>query len=108
MDHWRCWKENYMNKNNYCFINPANHSYYNITIPQYETWANIISSNKATLQCPSIKLLHFWEQEQGSINHLSYQPTRQSAIQEAKSTMEYLAKMQAHMQEQMMQQRMFD
>jgi hypothetical protein len=108
MDRWRCREENCTNKNNYCFINPANHSHYNITVPQHETWANAISSNEATLQCPPIKLLHFWEQEQGSINRLSRQPTRQSAIQEAKSTMERLAEMQAHMQEQMMQQRMFD
>ncbi|KAJ8097981.1 hypothetical protein POJ06DRAFT_285814 [Lipomyces tetrasporus] len=71
-------------------------------------WSNSIASGEATIQLPPIKLLRYWEQNQGNINRLSRQPAKQTAIQQTRSTMERLAEMQQRMQEQMLQQRVFD
>lgn len=109
MERWRCREENCTNKNNYCFIEPTDSTrHYNITAAQHEMWANSIGTGEATVQCPPLKLLRFWESEQGSISRLSRRPAKQTALQQASSAMERLAEMQVQMQEQMMNQRVFD
>ncbi|KAK9245691.1 hypothetical protein V1506DRAFT_537665, partial [Lipomyces tetrasporus] len=109
MERWRCRDDNCTNKNNFCFPEPTDPSrHYNITAPQHEMWSNSIASGEATIQLPPIKLLRYWEQNQGNINRLSRRPAKQTAIQQTRSTMERLAEMQQQMQEQMLQQRVFD
>ncbi|KAK9368187.1 hypothetical protein V1509DRAFT_100899 [Lipomyces kononenkoae] len=71
-------------------------------------WSNSIASGEATIQLPPIKLLRYWEQDQGYINRLSRQPAKQTAKQQTRSAMERLAEMQQQRQEQMLQQRVFD
>ncbi|KAK9364299.1 hypothetical protein V1509DRAFT_613601, partial [Lipomyces kononenkoae] len=83
MERWRCRDENCTNKNNFCFPEPSEPSrHYNITAPQHEMWSNSIASGEATIQLPPIKLLRYWEQNQGYINRLSRQPAKQTAMQQ--------------------------